>query len=273
MSWRWRFGQMLLRNAPRLLPRADAAYAMRVAEHLRQEGYAVTIGHFPADHGHPNAIVAANCAIAEALASSESDAYLAVKAPPLGFDAARLEAIRLAADKAGLPMVFDAHQFTAADQTLACVNRLLEDHPGTGVVLPARWWRSMDDAMALRDSSARLRLVKGEWAEPGVPEGDAAERFLALARKLAGREAPVGIATHDPALAEAALRILLAAGTPCELEQIRGFPRRRTVAVARKLGVRVRIYVPFGEGWWPYALGKALERPYLPMWWLRDLLA
>ncbi len=273
MSWRWRFKQMLVRNAPKLLPRADAAYAVEVAEQLRVQGYAVTLGHFPADKGSPDAIVAANCAVAEAMASSECDAFLAIKAPPLGFDPARLDAIRKAADRAALPMVFDAHQFEAADQTLACVRHLLDDHPGTGVALPARWWRSLDDAMALRDTAARLRLVKGEWAEPGVPEGDAGERFLAIARKLAGRAAPVGVATHDPALADAALKILLAAGTPCELEQIRGLPRRRTVAVARQLKVRVRVYVPFGEGWWPYAVGKALDRPYLPMWWLKDLIA
>jgi proline dehydrogenase len=273
MSWRWRVRNLLVGELPGPLPRADAAYAARVAHRLRVRGYAVTIGHFPADKGSPDAIVAANCAVAEAMASSKCDAYLAIKAPPLGFDAARLDAIRKAADRAGLPMVFDAHQFEAADQTLACAKRLLDDHPGTGVALPARWWRSLDDAMALRESSARLRLVKGEWAEPDVPEGDAGERFLAIARKLAGREAPVGIATHDPALAEAALRILLAAGTPCELEQLRGLPRRRTVAAARRLGVRVRVYVPFGEGWWPYAVGKALDRPYLPMWWLNDLIA
>lgn len=271
MSWRLR--QLLVRHVPSLLPRADAAYAARVALRLRREGYTVTVGHFPADNGHANAIVAANCALAEALASSECDAFLAIKAPPLGFDAARLDAIRAAADKAGLPIVFDAHRFADTDQTLACVNRLLDGHPGTGIALPARWWRSLDDAVALRESSARLRIVKGEWAEPGVPEGDAGERFLAIVRKLAGREAPVGVATHDPALADAALRILLAAGTPCELEQLRGLPRRRTVAVARRLKVRVRVYVPFGEGWWPYALGKALDRPYLPLWWLKDLLA
>ncbi len=273
MSWRWRLGQMLIRRVPALLPKADAAYAAGLAERLRVQGYALTIGHFLADKGSPDAIVTANCAVADALASSECDAYLAVKAPPLGFDPVRLATIRKAADRAGLPMVFDAHRFVDADQTLACVRHLIADHPGTGVALPARWWRSLDDAIALRDSSARLRLVKGEWAEPGVPEGDAGERFLAIARKLAGREAPVGVATHDPALAEAALKILLAAGTPCELEQIRGLPRRRAVAVARQLKVRVRIYVPFGEGWWPYALGKMLERPYLIMWWLRDLAA
>jgi proline dehydrogenase len=34
----------------------------------------------------------------------------------------------------------------------------------------------------------------------------------------------------------------------------------------------VRLYYPFGPGWWPYAADKALARPYLPLWALRDLL-
>ena len=64
--------------------------------------------------------------------------------------------------------------------------------------------------------------------------------------------------------------LLLAAGTPCELEQLRGLPGRRTAAVAQRLGVPVRVYVPFGPGWWPYAVDKALARPHLLAWTLRD---
>ena len=44
------------------------------------------------------------------------------------------------------------------------------------------------------------------------------------------------------------------------------------MAVARRLGVPVRVYVPFGPGWWPYALDKALARPYLLSWMIRDRL-
>jgi proline dehydrogenase len=45
------------------------------------------------------------------------------------------------------------------------------------------------------------------------------------------------------------------------------------MAVARRLGVPVRVYIPFGPGWWPYALDKALARPYLLSWMIRDRLA
>jgi len=147
---------------------------------------------------------------------------------------------------------------------------LERDLPHVGVALPARWRRSESDAAGLRDSAARIRIVKGEWADPEWTQVDVDSNYLSLIGRLAGRKAPVSVATHDPELAERALRILLDSGTPCELEQLRGLPARRTMAVARRLGVPIRIYVPFGPGWWPYALDKALARPHLLAWMVRD---
>ena len=124
----------------------------------------------------------------------------------------------------------------------------------------------------MRDGPCRIRLVKGEWADPVSDVADPAAAFVELAATLAGRAAPVGVATHDPELAQAALEALVARGTPCELEQLRGLPRKRTTAVADRLGVPVRLYLPFGPGWWPYAVDRALARPHLPVWALRDAL-
>jgi proline dehydrogenase len=210
--------------------------------------------------------------VASLLADRSGDVYLSVKAPPLGFDPVRLRRIAEAAAGAGLALMFDAHAPKDADRTLEAVAGFLPEFPGTGFALPARWRRSASDAAEFRDSSARIRVVKGEWADPDRPDPDVEADYLALVARLAGRAAPVAVATHDPILAERALASLLAAGTPCELEQLRGLPARRTVAIARRLGVPVRIYVPFGPGWWAYALDKALARPYLPIWMLRDRL-
>jgi proline dehydrogenase len=115
-------------------------------------------------------------------------------------------------------------------------------------------------------------VVKGEWADPDWDGRDVDSDYAGLVAGLAGRAAPVAIATHDPGLAERALKLLLESGTPCELEQLRGLPSRRTVAIARRLGVPVRVYVPFGPGWWAYALDKALARPYLLSWMIKDRL-
>lgn len=257
----------------RILPGPGPRAAVRRCRALDRGGLAATLGYFQASRSGPEAIVAANVAVARLLADRGGDVYLSVKAPPLAFDAARLREIADSAAAADMALMFDAHAPKDADRTLKAVSELLADFPGTGFALPARWLRSRGDAAAFRDSSARIRLVKGEWADPNWRGQDVEASYLALAARLAGRAAPVAVATHDPGLAERALALLLAAGTPCELEQLRGLPRRRTTAVARRFGVLVRVYVPFGPGWWPYALDKALDRPYLLSWMIRDRLA
>ncbi len=238
----------------------DAAAAARSIARLDPPASA---GYFHSAGETPAQVAAVYRRLAAELAASGVDALLALKAPALDFDEGAVREIAAA----GLPLMFDSLTEPHADRTLALAEGL-----AAGVALPARWQRSAADAARLREGPCRIRLVKGEWADPSADLADVAEAYLALARGLAGRKALVGVATHDPALAEAALRALLDAGTPCELEQLRGLPRRRTTAVARKLGAPVRLYYPFGPGWWPYAVDKLFARPYLPIWALRDFL-
>jgi proline dehydrogenase len=252
----------------KLAPGPGAEAAARRCRKLNANGLGATVGYFHKSDASPEDIVAANLAAASLLAGGGGDVRLSVKGPPLAFDCARLR--RIAA--AGLPLMFDAHAHKDAGRTLDAVEALLPDFPATGFALPARWWRSAADSARFRGGPARIRLVKGEWPDPEAPDGDIEANYLALVAGLAGRAAPVAVATHDPVLAERAFTLLLDSGTPCELEQLRGLPSRRTMAVARRLGVPVRVYVPFGPGWWPYALDQALARPYLPWWMLRDRL-
>jgi CelD/BcsL family acetyltransferase involved in cellulose biosynthesis len=231
------------------------------ARRMKRLGMPATAAYFHAAAAGAPEIAVACRQLASELAGS--DALLALKAPALGFDESLIREIA----EAGVPLAFDSLTEAHAHRTLA-----LADTFSAGVALPARWRRSAADAERLRDGTCRVRLVKGEWADPAGDVPDLALAYLRLARDLAGRKATVAVATHDPVLAEAALRILVDAGTPCELEQLRGLPRCRTTAIARQLGVPVRLYYPFGPGWWPYAIDKALARPYLPLWALRDWL-
>ncbi len=246
-----------------IVPGVTARDAAAHWARLGRRGLATTAGYFGAVDATCETVAGANEELAAALAREGCDTLLALKAPALAFDAGRVRAIAAM----GVPMVFDALAESHAARTLPLAEEL-----GAGLALPARWGRSAADAERLRDGPCRIRLVKGEWADPAGDVPDIAQSFLDLAGNLAGRRATVAIATHDPALAEAALGLLQAAGTPCELEQLRGLPRRRTTTVAQRLGVAVRLYHPFGPGWWSYAVDKALGRPYLPVWALKDWL-
>ena len=247
----------------RVVAGETAAEAARKCEGLGRRGMAATAGYFARADASADEVAAAYRELAAALAMRRCDALLAVKAPGLDF---AIEPLREIA-ATGAALAFDALAEPHAQRTLD-----LAEEVGAGLALPARCRRSAGDAARLHDGPCRIRVVKGEWGDPAGDVPDAAAAYLGLIGSLAGRRSTVAVATHDPALAEAALRLLQDAGTPCELEQLRGLPRRSTVAVARRLGVPVRLYYPFGPGWWPYAADKALARPYLPVWALRDLL-
>lgn len=245
------------------MPVATIDNVVRTCVEVSRRGMSSSVGLFASDDASAGEVAMELIELADKLRATGCDAVIALKPPQLAFDGAIVGRI---ADR-GMPVVLDALRLDQADRILA-----LALESGVGIAIPARWRRSKRDVQVLRDLPCRIRLVKGEWADPVQDTADIGAAYLSLVRALAGRKAVVGVATHDPALARAALTILRAAGTPVELEQLRGLPARRTIRVAREMGVPVRRYMAFGPGWWPYAIEQALRRPYLPVWALRDLV-
>jgi proline dehydrogenase len=85
--------------------------------------------------------------------------------------------------------------------------------------------------------------------------------FLDLVDQLAGRAALVAVATHDAPLAEVAVRRLEAAATAFELQVLYGLPAREVEAAARRRNATLRLYVPYGSAYLPYALRTAWRSP------------
>jgi proline dehydrogenase len=80
------------------------------------------------------------------------------------------------------------------------------------------------------------------------------------------------VASHDVPLAAEAVSRLRRAGTPCELELLYGMPLTRSLRWADTSGVPVRIYVPYGRGYLPYAVSQLRRNPRLLWGLLRDLV-
>ncbi|MFC1661444.1 hypothetical protein ACFL3S_08355 [Gemmatimonadota bacterium] len=143
---------------------------------------------------------------------------------------------------------------------------------GLGCAIPGRWRRSLQDVERALDLGVRVRVVKGQWADPDEPDMDQREGFLDIIDRLAGRCRKVGVATHDPPLAREAFRRLKTAGTPCEHELLFGLPIEPAYREGLDLGVPARLCIPYGEAWFPYSVSRALEKPTVFWWLLRDLL-
>ena len=119
----------------------------------------------------------------------------------------------------------------------------------------------------MNELGARVRLVKGAYKEPPSvayqkkAEVDAA--FVRLMRLLLDEGTYPAIATHDPAMIDATRAYATERGiTPdrYEFQMLYGIRRDLQASLVAQ-GYRMRIYIPFGQQWFPYFMRRLGERP------------
>lgn len=247
------------------------ADAVAVCRRLNVRGLAGTIGFWNDQRDSPRAVAQAYAAVCGAIAVDRLNCAVSVKAPAMRFDAELLKDILERGRRSGLRVQFDSLGPESADQTFAALKSAAPSASEVGCTLPARWRRSLRDADLAADIGLHVRIVKGQWTDPDGDDGDVRARYLALIDRLAGRARSVGVATHDPPLAREAVSRLRAAGTRCEIEMLYGLPSRHGLQIASDFGIPVRIYVPYGSAWLPYALSYAKKNPRVVWWVMRDL--
>lgn len=232
--------------------------ALLVAMRLLGAGYAVTLAYWDSGES-PRQIEAEVAGCIAALAGCGRDPRVAVKAPQLGFDADALGRLATQAREAGVGLVLDSHGPDEAPRTLALA-RVVRDHGAdTGVAVAARWDRSPDDARDAAADGLGVRVVKGQWAQPGRREDDPGLRD-ACDRVLAALPAGgASIATHDTRLLERAVRD----HRPSGIELLFGLPARRALALARRHDLPVRFYVAYGAPTTGFSPSEVLRRPRL----------
>lgn len=251
-------------------PRLEDALAARVAAERR--GLATTFGYWDAGSDTP-AEVERRAAEALAALTGRSGAELSLKLPALGLESQRVARLAAAAHGAGVALHCDSLEVGVQEAVLALAAGA---GPPLGVTLPARWARSAADAERAIAAGLRVRVVKGQFADARAgpaPRREARARLMALVDLLAGRAAHVAVATHDAPLAARAAECLARAGTPFELQVLYGLPAREVEAVARDAGVALRLYVPYGSAYLPYALRSAWREPRMIARLGRDVLA
>ena len=136
-----------------------------------------------------------------------------------------------------------------------------------GIVLQSYLYRSMDDARELLKIPARIRLCKGAYDEPpevAFPEKkDTDDNYCELMKVLLSSGIYHGIATHDPKMIDATIdfaqRESISKGT-FEFQMLYGIRRDLQEKLATD-GYRMRVYVPYGERWYPYFMRRLAERP------------
>lgn len=187
-------------------------------------------------------------------------------------------ALCTAAAVAGAWVTIDAEDHTTTDSTLSIVRELRADFPWLGTVLQAYLHRTEDDCREFAGPGSRIRLCKGAYREPEsvAYQGKAAvdESYLRCLRILMNGQGYPMVASHDPAIIDAALRCAAENERKSDefefqmLYGIRDAEQRRLVTEEQQ---HLRVYLPYGNEWYGYFMRRLAERPANLTFFLRAL--
>ncbi len=154
------------------------------------------------------------------------------------------------------------------DRTLQMVIQLQDRFPGNvRAVIQAYLYRSEADIRMLSERKIPVRLCKGAYNEPPAvafpKKADVDDNYVKLMKLLLNEGTYPAIASHDEKILSEAVRHIKEQKVPSdrfEFQMLYGIRRdlqRKLVAQ----GYRLRLYVPYGDAWYPYFMRRLAERP------------
>ena len=164
------------------------------------------------------------------------------------------------------------------DRTLALVTGLHREHGACGAVIQAYLRRSARDIESLEKERIRARLTKGAYLEPSeiafASKAQVDRNYMELAQSLLTAGEYPAIATHDERIIGIVENFVTSQGIAkdrFEFQMLYGIRRDLQRRLVRE-GYRLRLYIPFGEAWYPYFMRRLAERPANLLFFVRNLL-
>jgi len=134
-------------------------------------------------------------------------------------------------------------------------------------VIQAYLYRSEADIADLSARKIPVRLCKGAYNEPpkiAFPKkAEVDANYVRLMTQLLDSGTCPAIASHDEKMVDPALTQIRQKGIPAdgvEFQMLYGIRRDLQRRLVRD-GFRVRLYVPYGNAWYPYFMRRLAERP------------
>src|SRR5271163_2330464 len=172
---------------------------------------------------------------------------------------------RAAANDSFLRVDMEGSVYT--QRTVELVKRVRAQTPCVGTVIQSYLYRSETDIHDLLAYGCRIRLCKGAYKETqdvAYPnKRDVDFNYVRLMKILLPSGFYHGIATHDPRMIAETIRWAAAkqiSKDDFEFQMLYGVRtdlQRRLV----KDGYRLRVYIPYGNDWFPYFMRRLAERP------------
>lgn len=210
-----------------------------------------------------NALAALNGAIAQ-----NAEAVVSIKLTQFGLDLSGpmtldnvLPLVRRAAE-AGSRVEVDMESTAYTERTLDILEQMAAEGPVRGVI-QAYLYRTADDIARLNRRKIPVRLCKGAYNEPAslaMPrKADVDLNYKRMATLLLEQGTYPAFATHDPAMIDHILS-LRPSRDAFEFQMLYGIRRDLQEKLVAE-GWRLRLYVPFGDAWYPYFMRRLAERP------------
>jgi proline dehydrogenase len=258
-----------------------------VCKKLNTDGYLATLDHLGESVSsleEAQQSREAYLAALDQIAKLNLEATVSVKLTQLGLDfseadcQANIECLVTRAKSIGRLVEVDMESSAYVDRTLQLVSNLHSKYGSVRAVMQAYLYRTESDVHNLCQQSIPIRLCKGAYREassvayPRKKDVDA--NYVRLMLELFDHGAYPAIATHDEAILDRAISYIRErkiASDRFEFQMLYGVRRdlqRRLVSA----GYRLRLYVPYGNAWYPYFMRRLAERPANVLFLARNLL-
>ncbi len=218
------------------------------------------------------------------IAAQNLNANVSLKLTHLGLDlgeqfcAGQLRLVSERAKARGNFVRVDMEGSAYTDRTLRIVKQARAESSAVGTVIQAYLYRSEKDIQDLLSIGCRIRLVKGAYREPAdiafPRKKDVDANYVKLMQLLLPSGIYHALATHDPKMIDATTRFAAERSISKDKFEFQMLYGIRTDLQSRLVreGYRVRVYIPFGQDWFPYFMRRLAERPANLLFFAQNLL-
>jgi proline dehydrogenase len=163
-------------------------------------------------------------------------------------------------------------------RTLNIFKEMRRNFSNVGIVVQSYLYRTEKDVEEILSMKAGVRLCKGAYKEPkeiAYPKmRDVDANFIRLMKMLLKSGIYHGIATHDKKIIEETKRFAKE-----EKIEKKSFEFQMLYGIRRDLqeqlvaeGYNMRIYMPYGDQWYPYFMRRLAERPANLFFFIKNFL-
>jgi len=275
------------RLTSRFIAGSSLEQALMVCQKLNREGMLVTLDHLGESVTSLQEAEASRdfyLAALDRIAQQGLKSTISIKLTQLGLNfseaecQSNVERLVERARAAGTNVEVDMESSEYVDRTLRLVSAMHAHYGSVRAVIQAYLYRSEGDIDNLCRQSIPVRLVKGAYQEPSdvafPQKRDVDSNYAHLMMRLLRDGVNPAIATHDEIILQRGIKYVQEhkiAADRLEFQMLYGVRRDLQRDLAKK-GYRVRLYVPYGDAWYPYFMRRLAERPANVLFLIRNLM-